>query len=203
MKRILTNVAFVSTAALALSACAEPAEQEAEEIAPLATEQITEASFGCIRDLVQVDRFFVGNLEGDLDATVAVASSEDGGVFPVGSVVQLVPGEAMVKRETGFNADTKDWEFFEFDVSPEGTSIRNRGHVDVVNRFDGNCLECHAKAEERFDMICSTDHGCDPIPINDAMIRALQKTDPRCGAPLELTAEESEGLQLLAAATGG
>ena len=51
-------------------------------------------------------------------------------------------------------------------------------------------------------MICSTDHGCDPIPINDAMIRALQKTDPRCDAPQELTAEEQEGLSQLMAAMG-
>ena len=202
MTRTLANIAFASTAALALSACAQPAEEDAEAVVS-ATETMTAASFGCIRDLTQVDRFFVGNLDGNLEETVAVASSEDGGVFPVGSVVQLVPGEAMVKRANGFNADTKDWEFFEFDVSSEGTSIRNRGHVDVVNRFDGNCLECHAKAAEQFDMICSTDHGCDPIPINDAMIRALQKTDPRCGSPLELTAEESEGLAALMAATGG
>ena len=198
----LRTTAVALALALTISACAQPAD-EAGDAPASATENLTETSFGCIRDLTQVDRFFVGNLDGNLEATVAVASSEDGGVFPVGSVVQLVPGEAMVKRANGFNADTKDWEFFEFDVSPEGTSIRNRGHVDVVNRFDGNCLECHEKAEERFDMICSTDNGCDPIPINDAMIRALQKTDPRCGAPLELSAEESEGLAALMAATGG
>ena len=189
---------FAAASVLALSACAEPAP-EADDTSELATEQITDATFGCIRDLTAVDRFFVGNLEGDLDATLAVARSEEGGTFPVGSVVQLVPTEAMVKRAPGYSAETNDWEFFDLEVSPEGTSILTRGHADVVNRFDGNCLECHAKAEERFDMICSTDHGCDPIPINDAMIRALQKTDPRCGAPEELTAEESEGLaQLLA-----
>ncbi len=202
MAIMVRSTAISLALALSLGACAKPTEQEAEAVVS-ATENMTAASFGCIRDLTQVDRFFVGNIDGDLQATVAVASSEDGGIFPVGSVVQLVPGEAMVKRAEGFNADTKDWEFFEFDVSPEGTAIRNRGHVDVVNRFDGNCLECHAKADERFDMICSTDHGCDPIPINDAMIRALQKTDPRCGAPLELTTEESEGLAALIAATGG
>lgn len=187
--------------ALALSACSGAEEQTAE--APtLATENITDATFGCIRDLEPVDRFFVGNLEGDLEATLAVARSEEGGTFPVGSVVQLVPGEVMVKRAAGYSEATRDWEFFELDVSPEGTAIRKRGHADVVNRFGGNCLECHEKAEPQFDMICSTDHGCDPIPINDAMIRALQKTDPRCDAPQELTAEEQEGLSQLMAAMG-
>jgi hypothetical protein len=150
----------------------------------------------------QVGRFFVGNLDGALDATLAVARSETGGTYPVGSVVQLVPTEAMVKRAAGFSKDTNDWEFFELEASAEGTNILKRGHKDVVNRFGGNCLECHAKAESQWDMICSTDHGCDPIPVTDAMIRALQKTDPRCDAA-ELTAEEKEGLAQLLAATSG
>lgn len=157
---------------------------------------ITEANFGCIRDMTPVGRFFVGNLAGDLDGTVQVATSETGGVFPVGSVVQLVPAEVMIKREAGFSEETMDWEFFELDVSADGAAIRTRGHADVVNRFGGNCLECHAKAETQWDMICSTDHGCDPIPLNDVMIRALQKTDPRC-PPAELTADEAEAFALL------
>ena len=45
-------------------------------------------------------------------------------------------------------------------------------------------------------MICELDHGCDPIPINNDMILALQKTDPRC-PPVELTETESEALALL------
>lgn len=203
MNRKLYKMALAATTALALGACAESSDQNAEDAPALASDSISDSTFGCIRDLTAVDRFFVGNLDGNLDATLAVARSEEGGTFPVGSVVQLVPSEAMVKRAPGYSAQTNDWEFFEFNVSAEGNSIRKRGHVDVVNRFGGNCLECHAKAEPQFDMICSTDHGCDPIPITDAMIRALQKTDPRCGAPLELSAEESEGLAQLMAATGG
>lgn len=187
--------------ALALAACGKPAEQ-AEDTPALATETISDATFGCIRDLEPVDRFFVGNLNGDLEATLAVARSETGGTYPVGSIVQLVPTEAMVKRAPGFSAQTNDWEFFDLEISPQGTKILTRGHADVVNRFGGNCLECHQKAEPQWDMICSTDHGCDPIPINDAMIRALQKTDPRCEAT-ELTAEEQEGLAQLKASLGG
>lgn len=154
---------------------------------------INASTFGCIRDLEAVDRFFVGNLDGDLDATLAVARSETGGTYPVGSVVQLVPTEAMVKRAPGFSKETNDWEFFDLDISPQGTKILTRGHKDVVNRFGNNCLECHAKAEPQWDMICQLDHGCDPIPITDAMIRGLQKTDPRCEAA-ELTDEERQGL---------
>ena len=195
------QLAIAAALTLSLGACAKPAE-ETETPAMLASDSITEKSFGCIRDLTPVDRFFVGNLDGDLEATLAVARSDTGGTYPVGSVVQLVPGEAMVKRAAGFSKETSDWEFFELDVSPEGTAIRKRGHADVVNRFGGNCLECHAKAEPQWDLICSTTHGCDPIPINDAMIRALQKTDPRCAAPEELSAEEKQGLAQLQAMMG-
>src|SRR5262249_17651701 len=92
-------------------------------------------SFRCIRKMTPVRQFYVDNLRGNLDATLAVANSTTGGVYPPGSVIQLIPGEVMVKRDNGFNAATHDWEFFELDVSKDGTQIRKRGTVDVVNRF--------------------------------------------------------------------
>jgi len=140
-------------------------------------------SFQCLNDMTAIRHFFVDNLLGDLGATVAVAESLDGGVYPVGSVVQLVPTEVMVKHGAGWNAATKDWEFFELDVTAEGSSIRNRGFVDVVNRFGGNCFACHVKAEEKFDMICELEHGCDPIPITREVIAGIQAADPRCSQP--------------------
>ena len=173
-------------------------EETATKDTPIPSENITAASFGCISDLTPVDRFFVGNLNGNLEATGAVAKSKTGGVYPAGSVVQLVPGEVMVKRVAGYNAKTKDWEFFEVDASKTGTSIRKRGADGVVNRFGGNCLECHEKAKPQWDLICQQDHGCDPIPLTTEMIRGLQKTDPRCEAT-PLTAEEGEALKALKA----
>ena len=53
--------------------------------------EISEKSFKCIRDMKQVRGFFVDNLTGDIDGTLAVANSSTGGVYPPGSVVQLVP----------------------------------------------------------------------------------------------------------------
>src|SRR5262245_66209269 len=85
--------------------------------------------------MTAVRHFYVDNLRGDLDATLAAANSPNGAVYPPGSVIQLIPGEAMVKRDKGFNAATHDWEFFELDVSKEGTKIRKPGFADVVNRF--------------------------------------------------------------------
>lgn len=137
-------------------------------------------SFQCLNEMTAIRHFFVDNLLGDLDATVDVAQSVDGGVYPPGSVVQLVPTEVMVKHGAGWNAATKDWEFFELDVSAEGSSIRNRGFVDVVNRFGGNCFACHIKAEDKFDLICELEHGCDPIPVTREMIAGIQAADPRC-----------------------
>tara|TARA_R110002110_G_scaffold40517_2_gene129670 strand:- start:1261 stop:1899 length:639 start_codon:yes stop_codon:yes gene_type:complete len=199
--RLLRFAAAAVLATLATQGCSGEPDARDEAVTTLPTENITDASFGCISDLTPVDRFFVGNLNGDLDATVAVASAEEGGVYPVGSVVQLVPTEVMVKRETGFNPVTKDWEYFDLDISPEGTRIRVRGADEVKNRFGNSCQDCHVKAAPQFDLICKTDHGCDPIPINDVMIRGLQKTDPRCEAQ-PLTAEEAEGLKQLQAALG-
>ncbi len=112
-------------------------------------------------------------------------SRPTGGTYPPGSVVQLVPTEVMVKHPQGFNAATRDWEFFELDVSAQGSSIRNRGFVDVVNKFGGNCFGCHIKAEPQFDLICEQDHGCDPIPVTREMIADIQAADPRCVEEIE------------------
>jgi len=73
---------------------------------------ITDESFGCVNTMTPVRGFFVDNLAGDLEATLAVATSETGGAYPAGSVVQLVPTEVMVKHPKGTNATTNDWEFF-------------------------------------------------------------------------------------------
>ena len=75
------------------------------------TVQVENATFGCIRDMSPVRGFFVGSLQGNLDEALAVANAGSG-TYPVGSLVQLVPGEAMVKREAGFSPATSDWEFF-------------------------------------------------------------------------------------------
>lgn len=144
--------------------------------------EIDADTFGCISDMTAVGGFFVDNLLGDLDATLAVAQSETGGVWPPGSLVQLVPTEAMVKQPEGTSPETNDWEFFELSVSVEGSEIVARGFADVVNRFGGNCLDCHIKAEPQWDLICGTGRGCDPLPLSREIITNIQQGDPRCRA---------------------
>jgi len=123
------------------------------------------SSFRCITKMTPVRQFYVDNLQGNLDATLAAANSKAGAVYPPGSVLQLIPGEAMVKRDRGFNAATHEWEFFELGVSKDGTKIRKRGTTDVVNRFGGNCFDCHVLAAAQWDLVCETDHGCAPLPV--------------------------------------
>lgn len=150
---------------------------------PALPELVVDAlSFKCLDDMTAVRHFFVDNLLGLHEETVAVAESTDGGTYPPGTVLQLVPTEVMVKHRPGWNAATRDWEFFELDVSADGSSIRNRGFVDVVNRFGGNCFTCHIKAEPKYDLVCEQGHGCDDIPISREQIAAIQASDPRCAS---------------------
>jgi hypothetical protein len=158
---------------------------------------ISDKSFKCITAMTHVRHFYVDNLAGNLDGTVKVAQAATGN-YPVGSVLQLVPNEVMVKREKGFNATTRDWEFFDLNLSPDGSTIRVRGFQDVNNRFGGNCFTCHVKARAEFDLVCDNNHGCDPIPITRAMSGALQRTDPRCKNP-PVSAEDAAALGQLAA----
>lgn len=195
LKKIMMSVALLAAAGCANPPAAEQAAPMAVAAAPKPLE-ITEASFGCIRDLKPVRGYYVGNLLGDVDATVAVASATNGGVYPPGSVVQLVPGEAMVKHYPGYNAATNDWEFFELIPSAAGTKINVRGSTEVVNQFGGNCLSCHAQAEAKYDMICEQTHGCAPIPVTPVMAKAIQNTDPRC-PKIDLPPEQQAAMQQL------
>lgn len=167
---------------------------QAEGLAPI---PVTDHSFGCINKLTPVRGFFVGNLKGNRAGTLKVARAANGGIYPPGSVVQLVPTEVMVKQPKGFNAVTHDWEFFELTVSKGSSEIHKRGFAEVVNRFGGNCFGCHIKAEPKWDFVCETGHGCDPIAVTTPMIKALQHTDPRCKGSEHVSVEDSAALRQL------
>jgi hypothetical protein len=136
-------------------------------------------AFRNINLMTRVGDHFVDNVRGHLAQALAVARSSTGGRYPVGTILQLVPQEAMVKRAPGFSPSTNDWEFFSLDVSAKGTRILSRGGAEVLNRFGGSCASCHEAAASRFDFVCGTDHGCAPLPIGPDVFAALQKSDPR------------------------
>ena len=137
------------------------------------------ADFRNLSTMTKVRGFFVDNRLGHLPEALRVANSPNGGVYPVGTILQLVPQEAMVKRARGWNPTTHDWEFFFMKTSAAGTEIVTRGATETVNRFGGNCFGCHAKADAKWDMVCEHTHGCDPLPVGDDVIRAIQNADPR------------------------
>lgn len=156
------------------------------------------SSFDCVTDMQPVRGFYVDNLLGQVEETIAVANSKSGGRYPVGSVVQLVPTEVMVKQPAGTNSSTNDWEFFELNVDSQGTKIAKRGYTDVVNRFGGNCFGCHIQAKPKWDLICESNHGCQPIPVTKAMLEALQRSDPRCSPANPLRQQDLDALKALA-----
>lgn len=158
----------------------EPVVTTIKDFSEPTTINIDEKSFSCIRNMTPVRHFYVDNLLGDIESTLAAANAPKGAKYPPGSVVQLVPTEVMVKRESGTFPATGDWEFFELEVNENGSKIAKRGFVDVVNRFGGNCFSCHVPAREPWDFICESGHGCEPIPIDHKMTGALQRSDPRC-----------------------
>ncbi|MDI1483376.1 hypothetical protein [Polyangium sp. y55x31] len=143
---------------------------------------MTEADFGCILEWEKVRSYRITNKLGNLDATLAAANAPGTVDFPVGTVIQLVPHEAMVKRAPGFSEASNDWEFFFLEVSDMGTKIVQRGVTEPANPL-GTCLSCHAKATPEFDFVCEKSHGCDPLPLSDDDIQMVQNGDPRCTMP--------------------
>jgi len=195
MRIIMNNKTLLTT--ISLIFCFSSTLMAETDLKPKQDLTITDSSFKCIRDMTKVRGLYLDNLLGNIKATLTVAKSDNGGVYPVGSVVQLVPTEVMVKRNKDFNTATNDWEFFELSVSKSGSKIDKRGFADVVNRFGGNCFACHIKAEPKWDLICETGHGCDPIPLTPAMLSVIQKTDPRCETNEPLNDKEKEAAVIL------
>ena len=185
IRRVLATwipaAAMAVAVVLALGACSGGGEGAHRAAKPASREDFV-AQAGDFRNLhtmTKVRDFYIDNRLGHLDQALAVANSPTGGVYPVGTIIQLVPQEAMVKREKGFSPTTRDWEFFFLSVSPDGTVIDKRGTSDVVNRFGGNCASCHQAAAPRFDGVCEQDHGCAPLPIGPDVFHAIQESDPR------------------------
>ena len=71
------------------------------------------ADFTNLHDMTKVRGFYVDNRLGHLQADPRGGRTpRRAATYPVGTILQLVPQEAMVKRRKGFDPATKDWEFF-------------------------------------------------------------------------------------------
>lgn len=163
---------------LALFACATPAGAGRRDFVPQASD------FRCLTDGRRVeghDVFVFGSSPRVVRKAVhLLRENRPHRRFPVGTILQLVPFEAMVKRGKGYNTPADDWEFFSLDVSSGTTKIKAAGRAEVTNVFNHeSCERCHGGAK-RFDLVCDTDHGCAPLGVSDSVIRAVQAGDPRC-----------------------
>lgn len=143
--------------------------------------------FTCIKDWDRVRMFRITNLLGHKEEALATANANTGGDYPVGTVIQLVWFEAMVKRRPGYSPASQDWEFIAFDVRNNKKAIVARGGDNsVLNEINKQpCLGCHAGAEEKWDLICEKGHGCDPLGVPDSLIEQFQAADPSCPPPQE------------------
>jgi hypothetical protein len=142
---------------------------------------VTEQTFGCILEWPKVrNTYFKHDDPKKLKEAMRIfRESVPDKEYPVGTILQLIPFEAMVKHPREKFPTTNGWEFFDLDVSKEGTKIKERGE-NVVNHSQGvTCLSCHQPAA-KFDFVCEKGHGCAPIPFDDEKIAAIQKTDLRC-----------------------
>jgi hypothetical protein len=179
---VLVAIPIVIAVAVGCSSADDDGDTASDTTDTTAIEDVVvdAADFKPLAEMTSVRGFFVDNVAGDLEATLAVANDPEGGTYPVGTVIQLIPQEAMVKRAAGFDPDSNDWEFFTLDVTAAGTTIVSRGGSEVVNRFNGtSCAGCHGAAEPQFDFVCENDHGCAPLPVGDDVITAIQDADPR------------------------
>ena len=187
--RALVVVTTAALAALLFVACGgsgssaartttSSASSTTSTTAPLPDVTPTAADFVNINRMKRVGDHFIGSLNGHLAAALAVAGQPKDAVYPVGTVIQLIPTEAMVKRHKGYSPATGDWEFFSLNVSPTGTKIQSSG-TKVKNFFGGDCASCHMAAKSHFDFVCEKTHGCAPLPVTDSLIATIQKGDPR------------------------
>ena len=189
MKSKSALLAWASIFGLIFCAATTQADQEPKY-------KIGDSTFKCILKMTPVKHFFVDNLGGNLAGTVAVAQAGKG-EFPEGTVLQLIPNEAMIKQEKGFSPGTNDWEFFALSSDEHGSKIVSRGRQEVNNFLGLNCFDCHKAARAEFDLGCEQDHGCEPLPLTRAMFHAIQHTDPRCQPPEPLSADDAAALKEL------
>jgi hypothetical protein len=104
--------------------------------------------------------------------------------YPVGTILQVLPFEAMVKRPRGYNPDGNDWEFVRLKVSPDGSSeITAAGRAEVSNAL-GSCQGCHKLIDMQVtpshDLVCGFVIGANGLGLTDEQLAAIQAGDPRC-----------------------
>src|SRR5580704_491632 len=106
---------------------------------------ITEKSFGCVLNLPKVRNTRIQNPDPEKlkEATRIFQDSVPDKDYPTGTILQLIPTEAMVKHERSAFPNTNGWEFFALKVSADGTAIQERGDKVLNTSLKKPCLDCH------------------------------------------------------------
>jgi hypothetical protein len=167
----------VLLATLLIAALAAPALAKREFVA-------TAEDFRCLTEGKQPPgkRFFIF---GRRKATVRKAlrktkTGKLGKGYPVGTILQLFPFEAMAKRGGGFNPEGGGWEYFTLKPNADGTTeILKRGGAEVTGLTRSSCQTCHLQLAAEHDSVCEFVVGPEGIGLTDDLVRGLQ-TDPRC-----------------------
>lgn len=164
----------------AITADADAASDVTPDAPPLPSEfSMTEEDFRCITDYEAVRGFFIGNELGRLDEAIAAAEADFAVDVPPGTVIQLIPQEAMVKGLPGSSPETDDWEFFILNPTEDGTVITDRGFTEISN-VAGTCWGCHVGATER-DGVCEQTGLCADAALPRTIVDSLVASDARCG----------------------
>ena len=141
---------------------------------------VYDSSFSCIKEWTKVRNTYIKHADPQQlkEAVRILKDSVPDKEYPIGTFLQLLPDEAMVKHSKLKFPSTNGWEFFHLDLTGSGTKIKTRG-AQTVNFQGVKCFSCHQPAA-KFDFVCGKGHGCAPVPLDDQKITELQNKDPRC-----------------------
>ena len=142
--------------------------------------EITEKSFGCLLGGNKIGNTYISNPDPEKlrEAMRIYKDNVQDTDYPVGTILQLFPDQAMVKRTAEQFPLTNGWEFFEFEILQGKTLIRARGDR-VSSRNSVPCMACHQNAP-KFDFVCGKNHGCAPLSFSEQKIAEIQASDERC-----------------------
>jgi hypothetical protein len=142
--------------------------------------EITEKSFGCLLGGNKVGNTYISNPDPEKlkEAMRIYRDNVQDTDYPIGTILQLFPDQAMVKHPAEKFPLTNGWEFFEFEIAQHRTIIRAHGDR-ISNRNSVPCMACHQNAP-RYDFVCGKGHGCTPLSYTDQKIAEIQAADERC-----------------------
>ncbi len=163
--------------ALVIAALAEPATARREFVA-------TAEDFKCLTDGAKAEgkHFFVfGRKRTVKKALRKTKTGKLGKGYPVGTILQLFPFEAMAKRGGKFNPEGGGWEYFKINPKADGTSeIAARGAAEVIGITGSSCQNCHVRLASEHDYVCEFVVGAEGLGFTEEQIARFQASDVRC-----------------------